>query len=99
MARFTVYPASARAEAQAASFDDRLDIALEIAGLARDDAPVLSGDYQDGIEVDTEGARVFVVNDDPNAIYKEYGTIDTPPHAVMTNAAAQFGEYSGWQPR
>ncbi|NHP18107.1 HK97 gp10 family phage protein [Rhodococcus sp. IC4_135] len=98
-ARITPYPGQLRGEAFAESFDDRLDIAMSIAQEARADAPVLTGDYRDGITVDTDGERVFVLDEDEDAIFKEYGTIDTPPHAVVTNAASRHGEYSGWRPR
>ncbi|ORJ92577.1 hypothetical protein A6F55_23720 [Prescottella equi] len=97
--RFVVYPGAAKAEAIEASFDDRLDIGMQIADGARADAPVLTGDYRDGITVEADGDRVFVIDDDEDSIYKEYGTVDTPPHAVLTNNAARFGEYSGWEPR
>ncbi|MGW0043475.1 HK97 gp10 family phage protein [Rhodococcus sp. NPDC003348] len=98
-ARVTVYHDRARAEARAISFDDRVDIANEAAQAARATAPVLTGEYRDGIAVEVDGDRVLLVDNDEDAVFKEYGTVDTPPHAVMTNAASQHGRYSGWRPR
>ncbi|MGV9744593.1 HK97 gp10 family phage protein [Rhodococcus zopfii] len=97
--RVTVYSDRARSEARAISFDGRVDIARDIAADARSSAPVYTGAYRDGISVSTSGDRVFVVDSDPDAIYKEYGTVDTPAHAALTDAARKHGEYRGWQPR
>lgn len=99
MPRVTVYPERVRAQAQTVSLDRRIDIANEAAAQARADAPVLTGEYRDGISVEVVGERVFLVDNDEESIFKEYGTLDTPPHAVLTNAASQHGRYSGWRPR
>ncbi|MDF3308714.1 HK97 gp10 family phage protein [Rhodococcus sp. T2V] len=98
-ARLRVYPGPLRGEAFEASFDGRLDIGQTIADEAQADAPVLTGDYRDGISVEAVGSRVFVVDDDEDAVFKEYGTVDTPPHAALTNAASRYGDYQGWRPR
>lgn len=98
-ARVTVYTAQALREARRLSTPRRQRIATEIAAEARADAPVRTGEYRDGIGTRTEGDRVFVQDDDPESIYKEYGTHDTPAHAVVTDAARRRGRYSGWQPR
>lgn len=98
-ARFTVYPGQAQAEAISASFEGRVEIGQSVADGARSDAPVLTGEFRDGIALDIQGERVFVVDNDETAIFKEYGTVDTPPAASLTNSARSHGEYSGWEPR
>ena len=95
----TVFPAQALAEARRLSTPRRVEIAQQAADIARSTAPVQSGEFQDGIGVETSGDKVAIVNNDPEAGYKEYGTSDTPAHATMTNAARQFGRYTGYQPR
>lgn len=98
-ARVTVYAAQARAEARKLSTEDRVQIAEEIAAEARAAAPVLTGQYRDGIHADVAGADVRVVDDDPTAGFKEYGTSHTPAHATLTDAARKHGKYSGMKPR
>jgi hypothetical protein len=98
-ARVTVYPEQAVREALTASYDDRVQVATEIVTEARADAPVLSGQYRDGITVQADGKQVRVVDEDPDAGFKEYGTADTDAHATLTQAAARHGRYSGIQPR
>lgn len=98
-ARVTVFAAVAIAEARRISTPERVQIANEIAAEAKADAPVRSGAYRNGIEVQVEGERVSVVDMDPDAVYKEYGTSDTPAHASLTEAAMNHGRYSGWQPK
>ena len=95
----TVFAAIANAQAFRISTPERVEIANEIAAEAQADAPVRSGAYRNGIEVQVDGDRVSVVDVDPDAIYKEYGTSDTPAHASLTEAAMNHGRYSGWQPR
>ncbi|MEU7787662.1 HK97 gp10 family phage protein [Amycolatopsis sp. NPDC049159] len=97
--RVTIYREELLAEARRLSTDRRVEIAHEAAGDAVADAPVLSGDYRDGIHVETDGDRVSIVDDDPDAIYKEYGTSDTPAHMTLTEAASRYGKYTGWQAR
>jgi hypothetical protein len=97
--RVTVYTAQALREALRLSTPKRQQIAQQIAAEARADAPVRTGEYRDGIGTRTEGDRVFVQDDDPESVFKEYGTSDTPAHASLTDAARQYGRYSGWQPR
>lgn len=98
-ARVTVYVEQALREAYRLSTPRRQQVAQEIATEARADAPVRTGEYRDGIGTRIEGDRVFVQDDDPESIYKEYGTRDTPAHAVLTDAARRRGRYSGWQAR
>lgn len=98
-ARVTVFAAVAIAEAARISTAERAQIAHEIAAEAQADAPVRSGAYRNGIEVQVDGDRVSVVDMDPESVYKEYGTSDTPAHASLTEAAMNHGRYSGWQPR
>jgi len=98
-ARVTVYSDRARQEARKATFRDRVRIARDAADDARSTAPVYTGAYRDGITVQTQGDRVFIVDNDEDAIYKEYGTVDTPAHAALTSAARQYGKYSGWRPK
>lgn len=97
--RVTVFPAQAIREAFEASTRDRAEIAEEIVVEARSQAAVLTGEYRDGIHSVVAGDVVLVVDDDPDAVYKEYGTSDTPAHAALTDAARQHGRYSGWQPK
>lgn len=98
-ARVTVYAAQAIAEARRISTARRVQIAGEIAAEAQADAPVLTGAYRNGISVEVSGDQVSVVDFDPDAVYKEYGTSDTPAHASLTEAAMHHGKYTGWQPR
>lgn len=97
--RITVYGAQATGEAVQLSTEGRLRVAQQIAVDARAAAPVVKGDYRDGITVEQDGTRVSVVDNDPTSGFKEYGTSDTPAHAVLTNAARQHGKYTGIQPR
>lgn len=96
--RVTVYQ-SAVTDAARISTERRLEIAAQIAAEARASAPVETGEYRDGIHVAQQGERVFVEDSDPEAGYKEYGTVDTPAHAVLTDAASRYGRYTGYQPR
>lgn len=92
--RVTIYGDQARAEAFEASIKAREAIAQQIASEARAAAPVLTGEFRDGIHAD--GVRV--VDDDETAVHKEYGTSDTPAHATLTDAARRHGKYTGMQP-
>lgn len=96
--RVFVYSAQARQVALEVSADKRTEIASEIASIARGNAPVETGEYRGGIGMSRSGADVMVFDDDPEAGYKEYGTSDTPAHATLTDAARQFGRYTGVQP-
>lgn len=98
-ARVTVYAAEAIAEARQLSTEERVAIAEAAASGARATAPVLTGAYRSGMTVETSGNQVSIVNDDPDAVYKEYGTSDTPAHMALTNSARQYGRYTGWQAR
>lgn len=98
-ARVTVYAAQAIAEAARISTPKRVEIAHEIASEARAAAPVRTGEYRDGIGVEVAGDKVSAVDTDPESVWKEYGTSDTPAHAVLTEAAMNHGKYSGWQPK
>lgn len=98
-ARVSVFHAQAAREARQLSTEQRVEIAREAADEARSLSPVLDGDYRDGITVEINGDRVFIVDTDEEAIFKEYGTSDTPAHAVVTDAARSRGKYSGWKPR
>ncbi|WP_344677420.1 HK97 gp10 family phage protein [Saccharopolyspora taberi] len=81
------------------STDERARIAREAAAEARADAPVRTGEYRSGIGVEVSGDEVRIVDTDPESIYKEYGTSDTPAHAVLTDAARKRGRYRGWNPQ
>lgn len=99
-ARLTVYGDRVRRYAsREGSFDERKQIAEKIVQDARPLAPVVSYDYRGGIGVKVEGNSVMVVDDDENAIHKEYGTSDTPAHAALTTAAMGYGRYSGTRPK
>lgn len=97
-ARVTIYNEQAIREAYRLSTPKRTEIANEIAGDARADAPVRTGEYRAGIEVEVDGDQVMVVDNDDEAFYKEYGTEDTPAHAALTDAARKHGKYTGFQP-
>lgn len=97
--RVTVYAGQAIAEAREISTPEREKIANQAAGIARANAPVLTGAYSGGVGVEVAGDTVSIVDTDEDAVYKEYGTSDTPAHMALTNAARQFGRYSGWQAR
>lgn len=97
--RITVYGAEAIAEARAAILPGLVRIADAIVEDARASAPVLTGHYRDGVRTEVSGEQVSVVDDDPLAGFKEYGTHDTPAHATLTDAARQYGKYSGIQPK
>ena len=86
-------------QARHLSTTERVEIAHDVVSAHRDSAPVVSGAYRDGPTVVVTGDNVSVVQRDPDGIYKEYGTEDTPVHATMTNAARQFGRYTGWSAR
>ena len=88
-----------RYAAREGSFDDRKRIAERIMIDARPLAPVLTGAYRGGIGVKTDGQDVSVVDSDEDAIYKEYGTSDTPAHAALTTVAMKYGRYRGMTPR
>lgn len=77
----------------------RKRIADQIAADARATAPVLTGQFRGGIDVHVSGTLVQVVDTDETSIHKEYGTSDTPAHAVLTNAAMPYGKYRGMRPR
>lgn len=97
--RVRVFNAQALREARRLSTIERVVVAREAAAEARADAPVRTGEYRDGITVQTESDEVRLVDTDPEAIHKEYGTSDTPAHAVLTDAARKRGRYRGWTPR
>jgi hypothetical protein len=98
-AKVTVFTSQAISEAFRLSTAKRQQVAAQIAAEARGSAPVRTGEYWDGIGTRSEGDRVFVQDTDPESLYKEYGTSDTPAHAVLTDTARRHGKYSGWQPR
>jgi hypothetical protein len=97
--RVTVYSQQAKHEAYVASTGGRARIAHQAAAIARDRAPVESGEFRDGIGVEVDAPKVRIIDTDPEAVYKEYGTEDTPAHATLTDAARQFGRYTGFQPK
>jgi predicted TIM-barrel enzyme len=97
--RVTVFADQAVAEARHVSTPDRIEIAHSAAADAIAAAPVLTGEYRDGIAVEVSGDQVSLVDNDPDSFYKEYGTSDTPAHAVLTEAARAYGKYTGYQPR
>lgn len=80
-----------------ASTQDRANAARQAAAIARLRAPVVSGAYRGGIavRVNTGTGEVSLVDTDPLAAIKEFGTIDTPAHLVLTDAARAFGKLVG----
>lgn len=97
--RITIFHEVAIREATRLSTEGRTRIAEEIAADAQSSAPIVSGAYRNGIHVSVDGPQVRVVDDDDAAIHKEYGTSDTPAHAVLTDAARKQGKYTGTQPK
>lgn len=97
--RITIFHETAIREAARLSTPEREQIAERIAADAKSSAPVVSGRYRNGIHVTVEGDQVRVVDDDEAAIHKEYGTSDTPAHAVLTDAARKRGKYTGTTPK
>lgn len=94
--RTQVYRSQAVQDAYESSTEDRAKIAHLAGDDARGTAPVLTGAYRSGISVMVSGSTVKLVDDDPDAIYKEYGTSSTPAHMTLTAAASRYGRYSGW---
>lgn len=97
--KITLHPRALQRDARLLSYDGRKEVAEQIASDARATAPVLTGSFAGGIEVQAGGGQVRVADTDDTAIHKEYGTSDTPAHATLTNAAARYGRYSGTRPR
>jgi hypothetical protein len=97
--RVTVYGAKAIAEARHVTLAERIRIGNDIVQEARADAPVVTGDYRDGITLEVDGDHVTVVDNDPDAGWKEYGTSTHAAHATLTDAARAHGKYSGVQPK
>ena len=98
-ARITIFHEQAIAEVVRESKPDRVTIANRAAADAESRAPVYRGHYRSGIGVEVSGDRVAIVDNDPDAFYKEYGTSDTSAHASVTRAASNYGRYSGMKPR
>lgn len=98
-ARLTIFRAAAIGEAVRISTERRVEIAHEIVSEHQATAPVDSGAYRNEAHVAAEGTEVRVVNEDETSFYKELGTVDTPAHATMINAARRHGKYSGMNPR
>ena len=97
--RTAVFKQQAARDAYRSSTEQRARIAHQATDEARAEAPVLTGAYRDGMGVEVSGADVTMVDNDPDAFYKEFGTSDTPAHATMINAASRYGLYSGAKPR
>ncbi|RVW03011.1 HK97 gp10 family phage protein [Rhodococcus xishaensis] len=94
-ARARVFRDIAAREARRASAKARREIAEQIAEGARAAALVHAGDDRDGIAVEVDHDRVFVVDGDPDAMVNEFGTSETSAHAALTDAARQYGRYDG----
>lgn len=92
--RLTIYDAQVYAAVDKSTLPSRIDMAYEVALEAIDIAPVVSGAYRDGIDVVTEGTDVFIVDDDPIAFMKEFGTVDTEPIGLLTEAAQVLAKYN-----
>lgn len=91
------YP-NAEEEILSATTEARIKVAERIVDEAQQHAPVRTGAFRDGLHVEISGAEVDIVDDDPAAFFIEYGTIDTPPAGVITEAAENEGEYHGKRP-
>lgn len=93
--RVTINERVVLAKARRASTGPRADIARRVVATHAATAPRVTGAYAKGAAVVAHGEQVTVINRDPDAVYKEYGTSDTPAHASMTNAARRHGRYVG----
>lgn len=93
-ARLEIFEAQVYSAARRGSTPDRITMAQQAAAKARQIAPVVSGAYRDGVDVEVEGTRVFLVDHDPLAYIKEFGTVDTPAHAILTDAARTLARYN-----
>lgn len=95
MARF-VPAADLERQVVLATVSDRYDVALAAAAEGRGAAPRVTGQYAGGMGARRYGSgAVVIVDTDPETLYKEWGTVDTPPHAALTNAARRYGRYTG----
>lgn len=96
MARFVPAPDLPR-QVLKESTKGRSGVARLAAAHARATAPVVTGAYRDGIgvRVNQGTGEVNVVDDDPLATIKEYGTVDTPAHMTLTNAVRRYGRVVG----
>lgn len=98
-ARVTVFKAAAIAEAVRISTPERVQIANEMVSMAKAEAAVESGQWQEAYHVEVNGDQVLAVNDREAAVHIGFGTTDTPPHDELINAGRHFGRYSGWESR
>lgn len=99
VSRVQIFRAQAEREAREASTPARKEVGQEIAQDFRAAAPRRSGIFATSARVEVDGERVYVIDDDPLAFYKEYGTSKSRGAATLTNAARKHGKYSGFQPR
>lgn len=67
------------------------DWAERIAQHARDNAPVRTGTYRDGIRVERDGDSVGVLASAPYSLWVEFGTADTPAFAPLTRGIDESG--------
>lgn len=93
-ARLEIFAGQTYREARKGSKAERKAMAEKAAAKARQIAPVHSGAYRDGVAVEEDGDDVFLVDNDPLAFIKEYGTVDTPAHAILTDAARSLAQYN-----
>ncbi|MGW5387204.1 HK97 gp10 family phage protein [Nocardia sp. NPDC003963] len=93
-ARLEIFEGQTYRGARSGSTPERIRMAHEAAAKARQIAPVVSGAYRDGVDVEVDGDKVFLVDNDPLAFIKEFGTVDTPAHAILTDAARTLARYN-----
>ncbi|WP_253805076.1 HK97 gp10 family phage protein [Nocardia sp. FDAARGOS_372] len=93
-ARLEIFEAAVYSEARRGSTPSRIQMAEQAAAKARQLAPVVSGAYRDGVDVEVDGDQVFLVDNDPLAFIKEFGTVDTPAHAILADAARELARYN-----
>lgn len=96
MARFEPAPDLPR-QVALATVEGRANVARLAAANARAVAPVVTGAYRGGIGVTVNrgSGEVTLVDTDPLAHLKEFGTVDTPAHMTLTNAARRYGRLVG----
>lgn len=62
----------------------------EVLPYLKQTTPVDTGEWRDSWEVRVSGGEVIITSTDPAAAVKEYGSEDTPAHAVLAKAVEHF---------
>jgi hypothetical protein len=73
----------------------KLELARRGVEYAKSIAPVDSGEYQDGLDVEDDGDEVYVAAYDPISNLIEYGTQDTPEFAILARTEVYINSLEG----